>query len=305
MRGKEGTVRKIAITGATGMIGAALARRTLEQDADVLCIVRKDTNRLDSLPESERLNVVYADISEYANLDIPGGRDTFYHLAWEKTSVVSRDDADTQAANIQYTLDAVRLAKRLGCKKFVGAGSQAEYGVVTEPLKPDTPANPSSGYGIAKYAAGKLSRLLCSQLGLQFNWVRILSVYGPFDGAQTLIMYAIRELQAGRSPEFTECGQVWDYLYSGDAAGALLAIGEKGVDGKTYPLGSGRPRRLSEYLETLRDVVNPAGALQFGKKEYYPHQPMYLCADISELTGDTGWRPEVSFEDGVRTLVGN
>jgi len=297
-------MNKIVITGATGMIGSAIARCALEQDMDVLCIIRKNSNRLDNLPKSERLKIVYADISEYAKLEIQGSYDVFYHLAWEKTSVSSRDDVDTQIANIQYTQDAVRLAKRLGCKKFIGTGSQAEYGIVTEPLKSDTPVKPLSGYGIAKYAAGKLSHLLCTQLGLQFNWVRILSVYGPLDGAHTLIMYAIQELQAGRSPEFTKCEQIWDYLYCDDAARAFLAIGENGIDGKTYPLGSGNKKHLSEYLEIIRDIIAPNTVLQFGKKDYYPHQPMYLCADISELTNDTGWRPEVEFEEGIRKIIG-
>jgi nucleoside-diphosphate-sugar epimerase len=296
---------KIAISGATGMLGSALARRALERGMGVLCVVRKDSRRLGNLPESDKLKIAYADLSEYAELKNTGDYDVFYHLAWEETVGVLRDSAEAQTKNIQYAIDAARLAGRLGCKKFVGIGSQAEYGRVTGPLKTDTPVFPESGYGIAKYAAGKLSRLLCAQSGMAFNWVRILSVYGPFDGAHSLIMYAIRELQAGRSPEFTECGQIWDYLYSGDAAGALLAIGESGVDGKTYPLGSGRPRRLSEFLEALRDIVAPAGVLQFGKRAYYPHQPMYLCADISELTADTGWKPEISFEDGVRRLIGD
>ena len=296
-------MQKIVITGATGMIGSALARCALEQGMDVLCIIRKDTTRLDNLPKSERLKIIYAGISEYANVDFSGSYDVFYHLAWEKTNGASRDDVDTQVANIQYTLDAVRLAKHLGCKKFIGAGSQAEYGIVTEPLKPETPVNPESGYGIAKYAAGRLSRLLCAQLDLQFNWVRIVSVFGPLDGAHTLIMYAINELCAERSPEFTKCEQIWDYLYCDDAARAFLAIGKNGVDGKAYPLGSGDRKSLSKYLEIIRDLISPGTVLQFGKKEYYPHQPMYLCADISELTRDTGWKPEVPFEEGIKRII--
>jgi len=296
-------MQKIVITGATGMIGSALARCALEHDNDVLCIIRKDTSRLDNLPKSERLKIVYADISEYLQLNILGSYDVFYHLAWGKTFGASRDDVNVQVANIQYTMDAVRLAKRLGCKKFIGAGSQAEYGIVTEPLKPETSVNPESGYGIAKYAAGRLSRLLCGQLDLQFNWVRILSVFGPLDGAHTLIMFAINELRAGRSPEFTKCEQIWDYLYCDDAARAFLAIGENGVDGKTYPLGSGDRKRLSEYLEVIREIIAPGIVLQFGRKEYYPHQPMYLCADISELTKDTGWKPEVSFDEGIKRII--
>jgi nucleoside-diphosphate-sugar epimerase len=68
-------------------------------------------------------------------------------------------------------------------------------------------------------------------------------------------------------------------------------------------LGSGEGRKLSEYLESIKNIIAPNIALQFGKKEYYPHQPMYLCADISELTADTGWKPEVSFEEGVKRTI--
>lgn len=285
------------------MIGAALAGHAANAGMEVLCIARKDSARLNNLPESGSMEIAYCDVEGYGDFCVDGRCDAFFHLAWRNTFGDSRDDVDSQSANIQYTMDAIRLAKRLGCKKFIGAGSQAEYGIATEPLTCETPVNPQSGYGVAKYAAGKLGRILCEQLDMEFNWVRILSVYGHLDGANTLISYAIDELQAGRSPAFTKCEQIWDYLYCGDAAKALLAVGEKGVNGKTYPLGSGTGMQLSEYLELLRDIVAPGVALQFGEKEYYPHQPMLLCADISELTRDTGWRPEVSFEDGIRSIV--
>ncbi|MDR3011945.1 MAG: NAD(P)-dependent oxidoreductase [Chitinispirillales bacterium] len=296
-------MKSIAITGATSMIGAALARRAVKEGIQVLCVVRKDSARLDNLPKSDLMKIEYCNVNEYSHLTADMRCDVFYHLAWDKTSVTTRGDVGTQAMNIQYTLDAVHLANRLGCRKFIGAGSQAEYGLVAEPLKSGTPANPQSGYGVAKYAAGKLSRLLCAELNMQFNWMRILSIFGPLDGPHTLIMYTINELRAGRQPELTKCEQIWDYLYCDDAAKALLAVGEKGIDGKTYPLGSGNGRKLSEYLESIKNIAAPDITLQFGKKEYYPHQPMYLCADISELTADTGWKPELSFEEGIKKIA--
>ncbi len=285
------------------MLGSSLARIATEHEVEVLCIVRKDSSRLRSLPENA--SVIYADLDDYKMLDIAGTYDSFYHFAWDKTFGASRDDVDCQVWNIQYTLDAVRLAKRAGCSVFVGAGSQAEYGVTTFPLARETPVHPQSGYGIAKYTAGQLSKLLCDQLGMRFNWARIVSVFGVGDATHTLIMYAITELLKNNPLEFTPCEQMWDYLYCDDAARAFLAIGEHGVEGKEYPLGSGTARKLSEYIEIIRDMINPAGILQFGKKEYYPHQPMFLQADISELTADTGWKPEVSFEDGVVKILKN
>ncbi|MDR2446418.1 MAG: NAD(P)-dependent oxidoreductase [Treponema sp.] len=296
-------MKKIIISGATGMLGAALVKCAVERGLEILCVCRRESARVENLPASDRVSVQYADLSEYSTLRVSGTYDAFFHLAWDKTRGASRDDVDVQAENVRYTLDAARFAYRAGCAMFVGAGSQAEYGIVSEPLKPDTPINPRSGYGIAKYAAGKLAALLCKQIGLRFNWLRIVSAFGPFDAPHTLIMYAINELKAGRRPALTKCGQTWDYLYCDDAARAFLAVAESGVDGKAYPLGSGRSRELSGYLEALKNIVNPDGVLRFGEKDYYPHQPMHLCADISELIADTGWKPEVSFEEGIRKIL--
>jgi len=286
------------------MIGSAIVREALRRGDEVVAIVREGSERSGNLERHPAVQVVHAGLSDYAGLEAPAtGCDVFLHLAWDKTSVAGRDDADVQVRNIQYTLDAVRLAHRMGCKAFLGAGSQAEYGPVDCDLTPSTPANPTSGYGIAKLAAGRLSRLLCGQLGMRQNWARILSVYGPKDGAGTLISYALGELKAGRSPQLTPCEQTWDYLHCDDAARGLLAMASHGADGKSYPLGSGQGRRLSEYLEIIRRQVAPSLELGFGAKSYYPHQPMHLVADITELTQDTGWRPKIDFAEGICVLV--
>jgi nucleoside-diphosphate-sugar epimerase len=236
-------------------------------------------------------------------MTLAGQYDAFFHLAWEKTAGPGRDDAETQARNIQYTLDAVRLAHRCGCKVFVGAGSQAEYGVQSVDLTPGLSVRPESGYGIAKYAAGRLSALLCKELGMRQCWVRILSVYGPGDGENSLISYLVREFSAGRSPELSPCGQLWDYLYADDAADALLAVAERGKDGAVYPLGSGRGRRLSEYVEAVRAAVNPSVEVKYSARAYYPHQPMHLVADLTALKEDTGFEPRTDFETGIRKTI--
>lgn len=296
-------MKSLIITGATGMIGSAIVREAIRQGYKVTCIIHRNSKRLMNIPQNPLISIVEYNIDEYDSLKLDGAYDAFIHLAWDKTSVAGRDDVDTQLKNIQYTLDAVRLAGRCGCKAFIGAGSQAEYGVQSVPLTGDLPVNPESGYGIAKFTAGKLSAMRCKQLGIRFNWLRILSVYGRNDGENTLISYVIKELSAGRSPKLTKCEQLWDYLNCEDVAKAFFAVLEKGIDGKIYPIGSGQGRKLSVYVEDIRDVINPNIELGFGKKEYYPHQPMYLVADISELTKDTGWKPEIEFKDGIKSII--
>ena len=82
------------------------------------------------------------------------------------------------------TIDAVRTAAAMGCRVFVGTGSQAEYGRVDGVLRADTPTNPENGYGMAKLCAGQMSRTEAAALGMDHVWARILSVYGPHDGPQ-------------------------------------------------------------------------------------------------------------------------
>src|SRR5574344_544762 len=293
----------ILLTGATGMIGSAIVREAIEQNYSVTCIIRKDSKRKDNICISKNVNVVECNIDEYSTLELKDKYDIFIHLAWDKTTVGGRDDVDVQLKNIQYTLDAVRLAKRCGCSVFIGAGSQAEYGIKDSPLTPEMSVQPESGYGIAKYTAGRFSKMLCAQLGIRQNWIRILSIYGKNDGQNTLISYVINEVKNGRSPALTKCEQTWDYLNCDDAARAFLAVAEKGVDGQVYPLGSGKGRRLCEYIEQIRNAINPKVDLDFGAKEYYPHQPMCLVADISELSKDTRWKPEIEFEKGIRKII--
>lgn len=295
--------KSIIVTGATGAVGSAVVRRALANGIAVTCIVHQGSKRLGNLPQDERLKIIECNLSDYKTLQMEGQYDAFIHLSWEKTFGASRDDAEVQTRNIQYTLDAVKLAHRCGCTVFVGAGSQAEYGVQSIDLTPDLPVKPESGYGIAKYAAGKLSAMLCKSLGMRQCWVRILSVYGPNDGENSLISYLVREFKASNAPQLTKCEQMWDYLYADDAADAILDVAEKGVDGKAYPLGSGNGRRLSAYVEDIKNAINPAIEVQYGAKEYYPHQPMHLVADISELTEDTGWKPRYVFAEGIKTML--
>ncbi|MFA0816576.1 MAG: NAD-dependent epimerase/dehydratase family protein [Anaerofustis sp.] len=296
-------MKKIVVTGATGMIGTALIKEAISQGIEVLAIVRRNSNRLTNCPCSPLIKIFHCDINDYSNIQFSGKYDAFYHLAWDKTFGAQRDDTDVQSDNIRYTLDAVKLAEELGCSAFIGVGSQAEYGIVNTPLDGNVSTNPRSGYGIAKYAAGKLSRLLCSQLKIRHCWIRILSIYGEYDAPHTLIMYCISQLLKKEKPSLTQCDQLWDYLYCGDAANALLAIGQNGKDGKTYCLGSGVARPLKEYIETIRNIIDPSVNLGFGEKEYYPNQPMYLCANITDIIKDTGYVPETNFYDGITKTI--
>lgn len=309
----KGEMKKVVMTGPTGSIGIALIQQCIAQGIRVLAIVRPHSKRTDRIPRSPLVQVLACSLDTLCDLDEKAleraGIESFdydvcYHFAWAATIGSGRNDMKLQTANIGYALDAVALAARLGCHTFVGAGSQAEYGRWEEKLSEYTPTFPESGYGMAKLCAGAMTRLECRRLGMRHVWARILSVYGPGDGEQTMISTVIRKLLAGEIPALTAGIQQWDYLHCRDAAKAMYLLGVKGRDGSIYCVGSGNARPLREYIEILRDCINPALALDFGAVAYGPQQIMYLCADIEKLTRDTGFIPEVDFEDGIRETIG-
>jgi len=297
--------QRIVITGPTGAIGIALIKKCIEQDIEVLAICRKGSGRIKNIPKNLLVKILELDLNEYNSftLDETGTYDVFYHLAWNGTVGNARNDMELQVKNIQSTLEAVRLAKRLGCHTFVGAGSQAEYGRVEGVLRPDTPVFPENGYGMAKLCAGQMSRTVCEQLGIGHIWVRILSVYGPYDGENSMVMSSLRKMLANKPTAFTKGEQLWDYLYSEDAADALLGLGEKGVHGKVYCLGSGKAYPLSRYIQIMNQLTNATEEIGLGKLPYGDKQVMHLQADISELKRDIGFEPRIEFGEGIKALI--
>lgn len=248
---------RIVITGPTGAVGMALIQTYIAHGCEVVALCHKGSSRNRRLPDSPLLHAVEMDLDDITEItasDLPEC-DIFYHLAWCGTTGAARNDMKLQTENIASTIAAVELAKRLDCHTFIGAGSQAEYGRVEGMLTPQTPAFPENGYGMAKLCAGQMSRLLCEEKGLRHIWVRILSVYGPYDGENSMISSTIKKLLAGEHAPFTPGEQLWDYLYSEDAADALRLLGEKGQDGATYVLGSGHAVPLKEYITKLYHTV--------------------------------------------------
>lgn len=298
-------MKKIVMTGPTGAIGVALIEQCINENIEVYALCRKDSRRISNIPQSPLVHIIFCDLQEMSefNDDQIKGADVFYHFGWAATIGAGRNDMPLQIQNIQYTIDAVHLAKRLGCSVFVGAGSQAEYGRAEGKLNAEVPTFPENGYGMAKLCAGQMSRVECEKLGLKHIWTRILSIYGPYDGDATMITSTIKKLLNGQIPELTKGEQMWDYMYSKDVAKAFVALGDRGVHGKIYCLGSGQVRPLKEYIEILRDKIDVRAKLGFGEIPYAPKQVMYLCADISDLQNDTGFTPQISFEKGIQETI--
>ena len=296
-------LKGIVITGATSSIGCALIEECINQGIRVLAIANRGSKNIKWIPQDDLVSIVECSLEELGDLNynVNNEYDAFVHLAWASTAgAIARNMLQPQAMNIKYSLDAVELAARIGCRVFLGAGSQAEYGRTDEILTEYTVTHPETGYGVAKLCAGQMTRLACRQKGMQHIWTRIVSAYGPKCQPQSVINYTITELLNGRTPSLSKGEQVWDFIYTGDVARAILLLLEKGLDGETYVIGFGKARKLSEFLLRIKDIVNPNVQLGLGDVEYGTNTVMHLACNISKLTNDTGFIPSIEFDEGIR-----
>lgn len=287
------------------MIGAALIEECVKNNVEVYAVVRTASGRQDRLPKSGLVHLIDSSLETLEKLPelIPEKCDTFYHIAWGNTGENRNRSTELQSMNISYTLNAVRAAHALGCDRFIGAGSQAEYGPMDVPkIAPDSPTHPTTPYGASKLASGHLAGMLCRELGMECIWPRIFSVYGIYEKETTMIASGLRKMLKNEPTEFTPAMQRWDYLYSKDAGRAYYLIGEKGRDGAVYCVGSGQARPLRDYITAMAEITgteNPG----IGARPYPPGAVMNLCADTESLQRDTGFVPEYTFEEGIRETI--
>lgn len=298
-------IKNAVVTGPTGVLGTALVKKLSESGVETFAVCRPQSTRIGRIVKNDNVHIVECDVNDIKSLADKIGHevDAFYHLAWQGTNNrANRFDMYLQNENVKCTLDAVESAHMMNCNVFVGAGSQAEYGC-DGVLGSDTPCIPVSGYGMAKLCAGQMTRVICREYGMVHIWPRILSVYGENDGAGTLISTVINSLLEGETPELTKCEQVWDYLFSDDAAEAFMQMAEAGRDGAVYTLGSGKTKTLKDYVNIIRNIINPNAEIKFGAREYNRDQVMHLEADTSILEKDTGWFARTEFEQGIKSII--
>lgn len=297
-------VKKVAMTGGSGPIGLALIKKLLEHKVEILLLQRENPDKKDRFPKDRRLQIVNCNLEQLKDYSAyQKDYDVFFHLGWANTFHALREDIEAQYENVKYSCAAAELAHNMGCHSFIGAGSQAEYGRHMEPLGSDTVCKPENAYGVMKLCACHSTRIICQKYGMRHIWPRILSGYGPFDNPSSVLISNIINALNGRELIFSRGEQIWDFVYVDDIATALLCIAERGKNNEIYPIGSGKARPLKEYIEILCRKLGQTNAMKLGKIPYSKNQIMHLEANITKLQEDTGWVPEVDFEDGITKTI--
>lgn len=288
------------VTGAFGFAGANLVEHLLQNEYKVYAVGRKSSSHNDrfiSAP-SDRLIPVFLEMEEYGRLsdEISEKADIFFHLAWGG----GRDDRDAQAKNVDGAVAALEAAARINpAIRFVGIGSQAEYGIKSdaELITEDMPLEPINAYGDCKKEAYYLLKKRAKELGIDFIWGRIFSLIGKYEPAGRMFPDLVNKLSKGEKISLSSCEQYWDYLDAVDCAEAILALGEKGKAGESYNIANGDFKPLKDYVLEAASIVGADSSLiSFGKKA----EPFIsLRPSVSKIQADTGWKAHRGLLDSI------
>lgn len=294
---------KIALTGATSTLGTAVIRECIKNDIEVLAFVNPNSVNKARIPVNKLVKCIDCALDQQEIFKTKGiEADVFIHFAWGWTNRVVRNDILPQVDNIKFAVEAVHLAKKLGCKKWIGAGSQAEYGIHSQALTEATPTHPVTAYGMAKLCAGQMTRFECKKANIEHIWPRILSTYGPNTQDTTIINYTINCLLHNKRPALSSCEQIWDFIYVDDAARAILMLADKGRDGEIYNVSSGKAKKMKDYIESIHNKINPDIEVGYGDLKNSGNI-MYLQGDITKIKNDVGFEPDISFDKGIDMTI--
>jgi len=299
-------LKKAIVTGANGFVGSAVVEELSRRNIQTIAVVRNENSNIEKIRKLPYVTICYCNLSNIETLSskIPD-RDieAFYHFAWEGSAGKLRADCDVQLDNVKASIDALKVCHELGCSRFVFASSIMEY-EVAKLMNTELSPSINTLYCTAKITADYMCKAIASQLDVEYISGIISNIYGVGEISPRLINTSVRKLLLGERPIFSSGIQQYDFIYITDAAKAFLAIGEKGKKNKSYYIGSSRPHSLKEYLIEMRDVVSPGAEIGLGELTFNGVSLTYTEFDIHALENDTGFKPEVSFADGInRTAI--
>ena len=299
-------MKKLIIIGANGFIGSKLSLILADHGYEVVAFVDKRFN-YDSLRNKKNVltqEFELESMESYYNLPCVSGADTLYNMAWVGVNASMRNAFMDQLKNVEYYLRVLLFAEHYGISRVIIPGSASEVSCGTGAITGyETPA-PSDIYSSAKVAARYMSQTFARQHGISLIWTLITSLYGPGRDDNSIIPYTIKTLLAGEKPSFTKLEQRWDFMYIDDLIDAFIALGEKGIDGKIYPIGSGEHHQIKDFVEIIRDKIDKSLPLGLGELPYKNARKIdNQIMDIRDLIIDTGFKAKVPFEKGIEITI--
>lgn len=297
-------MKKAIVTGANGFIGSAVTKYLVSQGVQVTALDMEGHNQ--NLPKSDLVGYIpldLADLKQVSNKIHKSDYDIFYHFAWAGSAGAARADTSLQLQNAQWTVECLHLAKELGCKRFVPAGSIMEHETMAASYTQGNKPGMGYIYGGGKLIAHVMCMSVAAQIGIELVWPEITNAYGVGEVSPRMVNTTIRKCIKGEAPQFTAGTQNYDFVYIDDVARAFYLIGKNGKPFHEYLIGSSTARPLKEFLLEMKNAIAPELEFIFGDIPFTGINLPLEKFDCTKTEKDTGFKAEISFAEGTRRTM--
>lgn len=304
--------KNIFITGATSFLGRNTCSYLIKKGYNVFAFARENSENNYKLNDIKGLIVIpisidditeeeidsFAEIDKKYNIikksidNIKNCNNIFIHYAWKGTSRIDRQNKDIQEYNIEQSKKWLKIAKIMGIKKFIFAGSQAEYSF--------------NFYGIYKNKFAEFAEKFLDKTDMSFIHMRIFSIFGNNDRNTTILSALLSSIKENNDFDMTTCKKKWNFLYINDYVKIIEKIIEK-VDDKekfvTMDIASDDTRTLRNFIIETHKVLKSKIKLHFGVKE--DNGDVFAIPDISDLIHYIGKYKFMKFAKSIKDMYAN
>ena len=301
-------MKRAILTGATGFVGANLARRLLQEGHEVHLFLRKGYNPWRILSIKDNVHIHIANLGDPEDLEKQVALiqpDWVFHLAAYGAYSSQLDFQRMVETNLTSTANLVNACVKTGFDIFVNTGSSSEYGYKDHAPSEQDWLEPNSSYAVTKAAATHYCRYIAQTKNVNLATLRLYSVFGPYEEPTRLIPALIIEGLQGKLPPLVNPNVARDYIYVDDVSRAYLLIASKPevVSGKVYNLGSGTQLSLQEVVDIARRELPITIEPSWGSMPNRQWDTTSWVANINLINRDLGWEPGYSFEDGFKRFI--
>lgn len=298
----------VLVTGATGFIGANLARALLREQAVVHALIRPRSRpwRLaDLLP---RLVLHQVDLNDFSRLG-PAVKEMrpeiIFHLVMPSGHPSTpHENIDVLRTSVLGTANLLEATASIDFQRFVHIGSFLEYGPQESPHRESDPPAPVTPRGTAKAAATLQCRQFAHANGRPVVVLRLFSAYGYWEALTRLVPTAIWAAINRRSMRMTAPGYVRDMIFSDDVVNACLRAAQTDLaPGEIINVGSGTQWSNEEVIATIEELCGREIRIE---GEIYPPSPSdtgHCVADIKKAQKLLGWEPRHTLRDGLKKTI--
>lgn len=311
----DSDVRQVLVTGADGFIGSHLTEALLARGYRVRALAQYNSFNnwgwLEEIAPREGLEVVCGDVRDPDFCrELCRGMDTVYHLAALIAIPFSYQAPDSYVdTNIKGTLNMLQGARDAAVRRIVVTSTSEVYGTAREVPIPEThPRQPQSPYSATKIAADAMAKSFYNAFDLPVVIARPFNTYGPRQSARAFIPTVITQIAAGkRRIMLGDLRPTRDFNYVTDTARGFITLAETpGIEGREINIATSTEISMGETAATIAREMGVEIEIATDPQRLRPAKSEVerLCGDNRLISELTDWRPEVSFDEGIRRTIG-